>query len=183
MFRLGPVYTMLAVLLESVLRASKAEEAQCSCATQATDLPAAGRQRSWGAKQALTIVILLFLGSAHAGTACESDFEEFLKIFQVKENQYSRIRFPLNHSYLDMAAEPEPQPVFELLSQKDLKGWGIYPDRDEITERSLEREINRLEEHIFKVIFRKAGTGIRLVYYFEYYENCWQLIKYDNQSM
>ena len=39
---------MLAVLLESVLRASKAEEAHCSCATQATDNEAGAQAKPCG---------------------------------------------------------------------------------------------------------------------------------------
>ena len=132
----------------------------------------------------LAIVTFFYFSNSYGSSLCESTFEEFLDKFQLdQEYQISRILYPLHYSHLDMGP-PEPKPVLTMLSKQDVldRKFSIYPNQQRFKKDNLQKEINQLKEAKFQVVLRKPDTGVRLVYYFEIKKDCWQLVKFDNES-
>lgn len=126
------------------------------------------------------IFLMLISFQAIAKDNCEPEFNKFISKFSSDiQFQHSSIQYPLPTSYLDMMADPEPAPVYEVLSKSQVEKneEPIFP----IKRAGLEQRIEQNGSSAV-LILRKPDTGIRLVYTFNRLNNCWLLIKYDDES-
>mgnify|MGYP001617731681 CR=1 FL=1 len=76
------------------------------------------------------IAVLFFPSLVVAETACPSSFDEFLSNFETnREFKQKNIIYPLKHSFVDLAADPEPKIVDKPLSKSEVatRKRTIYP--------------------------------------------------------
>jgi hypothetical protein len=126
------------------------------------------------------LVIILLSGNAFGVTACEPSFTDFLKKFESSPGfQVEETLYPLDITYLDMMAEPEPAQVTDsLLKPQMLRRLApIFP----IEPHGLTKLVNTDQQKYF-VTLKKADTGILLLYTFKQIEGCWKLARFDDKS-
>lgn len=125
------------------------------------------------------IPLLLFV-NVFGTEACEQKFDEFLKKFEsIQGFQIEETNYPLDVTYLDLMADPEPIQVREtILKDQMLRRTNpIFPIESKGITRKHEEGLNK-----YMVTLTKVDTGLQLLYTFKRFGGCWKLSGLDDKS-
>jgi hypothetical protein len=136
--------------------------------------------------RAVIVAIFLLSTSAFAEQSCPGSFGDFLQQVEgSREFQQNNITYPLQYSFVDSEAEPEPATVNQRLSSPEVTSLKepIYPSPQVQQSVPLMREIND-QSHTRKAVrLYKPDTGYLLEYHFELINGCWKLTKFEDLSI
>lgn len=134
-----------------------------------------------------SIIGIIFLISTFA---CElsygASFAEFLQQFEGnREFQQNNINYPLEYSFVDSEAEPEPATIHQRLSKLEVQTLKepIYPSPLAQNSITLLRKIDDLLHTRKTVHLFKPDTSYLLKYQFEQINGRWALTKFENLSI
>jgi hypothetical protein len=113
---------------------------------------------------------------------CYKEFDRFLLEFSENiDVQRKLTRFPLKRMHLDLDADPEPKPVYEVINQQDLKFPIILNDEDRKA-RGLNIRIKDKSTKSAKVELYKEDTDYQVIYFFSM-DRCWLLDHVEDWSL
>ncbi len=121
--------------------------------------------------------------NAQQAASCpEPEFKAFLARFSRDVAfQEKSVASPLETSFVDVNAEPEPKTVTKKVALKDLE-WPVMTDIQTLSKTGREMKISDEPDGVKKVRIRKADTGDQQSYYFAQ-KPCWKLIKMFDESL
>lgn len=124
--------------------------------------------------------------SIDTNTACDN-FEDFLKAFQRNPDfRVAHTTFPLNYSYVDGSAFPEPQTVKVTIpdvNHPEFKVAGRYPSQFEIQATPFEIKHSIDEQKRNEVHFGKPDTDYAFSFFFVKKDSCWSLVEMGDYSL
>lgn len=134
------------------------------------------------------IISVIFLVTTFAFTELSygASFAEFLQQFEAnREFQQNNITYPLQYSFVDSEAEPEPATIHQRLSKLEVQTLKepIYPSPLAQNSIPLLREIDDLSHTRKAVRLFKPDTGYLLKYQFELVNGRWSLTKFEDLSI
>lgn len=134
----------------------------------------------------IVFIVILFLPSLVAAeSACPSSFDEFFSRFETnREFQQRNIIYPLKHSFVDLAADPDPKVVHKPLLKSEIakRKNAVYPSPIEQKSFALIKEIQKETQTRRIVNLHKPDSGFALNYYFEKIDGCWKLVEFEDPS-
>lgn len=86
--------------------------------------------RSSANRLPILVAVFLLPNVAMAESLCPSNYDDFLAKFEAsREFQQDNLRYPLEYSFVDSHANPEPKTTHQLLSKSDVaaRARSIYP--------------------------------------------------------
>lgn len=132
------------------------------------------------------ILMMLLSLPVHAGSACPTQFGDFIEVFQDSPNfQKLNTQFPLFYSDVDATAVPEPKQFHIKVTRTTLAKYPgvIFPSRSTQTSMSLQRKISE-QDGLQVVRFDKPDTDIYSVsFFFAKSSRCWRLIRVEDYSL
>lgn len=136
-------------------------------------------------KRWLILAIFFVPGVGLAETGCSTSFDVFLGSFERdRQFQEAHMAFPLRHSFIDMAADPEPAPVDAPLSRKDVVAGEnpLFPSPSEQAKVPLKKSVTAESRDVMVVRLQKPDSGYLLIYRFRSLDGCWQLVEFEDAS-
>jgi hypothetical protein len=134
----------------------------------------------------LFLVFCIAPGLSAAATACIPVFEDFLSRFEANRPfQEENIIFPLKHSFVDAATDPEPKVIDKPLSKSEVmkRVTTVFPSQKEQKRVPFEKVIKSPEPERMSVRLQKPDTGYQLIYHFEKRRGCWKLVEFEDPSI
>ena len=134
----------------------------------------------------LFLVFCIAPGLSAAAPACIPVFEDFLSRFEANRPfQEENIIFPLKHSFVDAAADPEPKVIDKPLSKSEVakRVTPVFPSRTEQKRVPFEKVIKSPAPERMSVRLQKPDTGYQLIYHFEKRSGCWKLVEFEDASI
>lgn len=137
--------------------------------------------------QLLPLLPVLALGAApmaraQDGLCLTGDFDAFLLRFGREiAVQEAATADPLAVSFIDAAAEPEPQQVSREIPLAELT-WPVMPDPGTLSLQAMTIEIATPEGGGREVLIRGTDSGLRTTYVFAEMP-CWTLVRIVDDSM
>jgi hypothetical protein len=124
--------------------------------------------------------------SIDTNAACDN-FDSFLKAFQGNsEFRLAHTTFPLQYSYVDGSAFPEPQTVKVTIpdvNHPEFKVAGRYPSQFEIQATPFEIKHSIDEHKRSEVHFGKPDTDYSFSFFFFKKDSCWNLVEMNSYSL
>ena len=123
---------------------------------------------------------------AYADPTCPNNFVTFIAQFENSPEFQSRnTRFPLDASYVDSSASPEPKTVsYNIKSPADPQYRRVaFPTKQKQAAIPLERKDTQQNNGAWKVKFTKPDTDYTFAYFFKQSADCWQLVKFEDYSL
>lgn len=125
-------------------------------------------------------------GAVLAEETCPARFDQFLERFESdRVFQQERTTDPLQYTFLDYAAQPEPKEQRKRLSKAELaqRKDAIFPSPATQKSHGLSiKKIADLPKSRKWVRIAKPDTGYQLDYYFDKTAACWTLTAHSNLS-
>ncbi|WP_370276939.1 hypothetical protein [Pontibacterium sp.] len=134
----------------------------------------------------LLITVALSVPSVVAGEICPIAFADFLERFERNRLwQEKYIVYPLEHSWVDVDANPEWETVYTTLSKLEVAGrkHPIYPSPQARKSIPLIMEVTIASVGKRNVRLFKPDTGFLLKYSFQQVDGCWYLVKYEDWAV
>jgi hypothetical protein len=134
---------------------------------------------------ACIVMMLLVVAKSWAAKPCAKQFEHFLTRFEVDQQfQRSNTQFPLQATYVDSSAEPEPKTVaYTIINAADANyATVIFPNKQKQLAVPFVKSISHTQG-IYGVKLMKPDTDFMLEFSFKKTSACWQLIKFEDFSL
>lgn len=117
-----------------------------------------------------------------AASCPSQDFDAFFKAFSEDVNvQKSFTVKPLQSEFIDVTAEPEPQPVSQMLNEADLN-FPLIPNLQKQAADRLKQTRTDLAKEEVEVTLTKEDTDYQMSFFFKK-DDCWMLYRMRDDSL
>lgn len=132
------------------------------------------------------VASFFLLGSPWAAKTtdvCSTEsFAEFVNRFGESTSlQRSATSIPLHRQRMDLSAQPEPKPIFQVVGLSQLK-FPLLPSAADRQKASLVLDAGAMSNSVGKVTLRKPDTDYLVNYYF-IRKACWTLVRVEDWSL